>query len=151
MLLVEKLETQDAVLTLSNRLRPRAFKNLFSKRPAETMDQIKLRVERYIYLEEMQKATANSGKNQAERKSGPQQKEHPRKEARAPKVGRYHDYTPLNMSLTDLYREVRQVEPFPKPKALWVRSNTNRSLFYEYYNGFGHKTKNCYNLRDAVE
>ena len=39
----------------------------------------------------------------------------------------------------------------PKPKALRVRANTNRSLFCEYHNGFGHKTEDCYNLRDAVE
>ena len=55
------------------------------------------------------------------------------------------------MSLANLYKEIREVEKFPKPKALQVRVNTNKSLFYEYHNGFGHKTEDCYNLRDAVE
>ena len=34
---------------------------------------------------------------------------------------------------------------------LRVSINTNRSLFCEYHNGFGDKTEDCYNLRDAVE
>ena len=55
------------------------------------------------------------------------------------------------MSLADLYSEVEQVEKFLKPKAIRVRANTNRSLFCEYHNGFGHKTEDCYDLGDAVE
>ena len=55
------------------------------------------------------------------------------------------------MSLADLYKEVGQVEKFPKPKAIRVRANTNRSLFCEYHNGFGHKMEDCYDLQDAVE
>ena len=66
-------------------------------------------------------------------------------------VKRYHEYTPLNVSLTDLYRKVKQVERFPKPKTFWIIVNTNRSLFYEYHNDFGHRTEDCYDLRDAVE
>ena len=43
------------------------------------------------------------------------------------------------------------MERFLKPKALRVRANTNRSLFCEYHNSFGHKTEDCYDFRDAVE
>ena len=42
------------------------------------------------------------------------------------------------MSLADLFLEVVQVEKFPKPKTLKNRASTNKSLFYEYHNGFGH-------------
>ena len=115
------------------------------------MDEIQVRVERYIYLEETQRATASLAKNQAEKKSGPQYEERQKKEPKAPRVGRFHDYTPLSVSLADLYREVGQVEKFLKAKAIRVRANTNRSLFCEYHNGFGHKTEDCYDLRDAVE
>ena len=117
-LLVEELETQGAVFTLLNRLRPGAFKDSLSKRPAKTMDEIQVRAERYIYLEETQKATTNSVKTQAEKKQGPQHGEHPKKEPRAPKVGRFHDYTLLNVSLADLYKEVGQVKRFLKPKVI---------------------------------
>ena len=61
-------------------------------------------------MEETQRATASSVKNQAKKKSGPQYKKHQKKELRAPRVGRFHDYTPLSVSLADLYRKVGQVE-----------------------------------------
>ena len=67
-LLVEELETQ-AIITLLNGLRPRAFKDLLSKCPAKTMDEIQQRAERYIYLEGMQKAMASSIRNQTKKKS----------------------------------------------------------------------------------
>ena len=44
------------------------------------MDKIQLKVERCIYLEEMQRAMTNSARNQVERKSSPQQEEHSKKE-----------------------------------------------------------------------
>ena len=52
-LLVEELETLAAVLTLLNGLRPGAFKDSLSKQPVETMDEIQIRTERHIYLNEM--------------------------------------------------------------------------------------------------
>ena len=57
------------MLTLLNGLRPDTFKDLLSKNLARTMDEIQLRAERYIYLEETQKAIAR--KNQAKKKLGP--------------------------------------------------------------------------------
>ena len=105
-LLVEELETQAIVLTLLNRLQPGAFKDSLSKRLAKIMDEIQVRAKRYIYLEETQKATTNSVKTQAEKKPGPQHEESPKKETRAVRVGRFQDYTPLNVSLADLYKEV---------------------------------------------
>ena len=32
-----------------------------------------------------------------------------------------------------------------------MRANTNKSLFCKYHNSFGHRTEDCYDLRDAVE
>ena len=71
-----------------------------------------MRVEKDIFLEEIERATTNSGRNQTKKKCN---EERPRKEA-SMRVRRYHVYTPLNISLTDIYKEVRQVERFPKPK-----------------------------------
>ena len=104
-----------------------------------------MRAEKYTFLEETKKATTNLGRNQTEKKLNANQEERPRKETRA-KVGRYHEYTLLNVSLTNLYREVRQVERFPKLNALKIRASTNKALFCEYHNSFEHWTKDCYNL-----
>ena len=97
------METQAAVLTLLNGLRPGAFKDSLSKRPVKAMDEIQVRVERYIYLEETQRVTISLAKNQAEKKPGPQYEECQKKEPKAPRVRRFHDYTPLSVSIADLY------------------------------------------------
>ena len=67
------------------------------------------------------------------------------------RASKYHEYKPLNVSLSEMFREVGQVERFPKPKILKMRANTNKSLFCEYHNGFGHRTEDCYDLQDAIE
>ena len=63
--------------------------------PTRDVDEIQLKAKGYIYLEEMQKAIANLGKNQADRKSSHQQEERPRKEMWTRMVWRYHDYKPI--------------------------------------------------------
>ena len=101
---MEELETQVAVLTLLNE--PGAFKDSLSKNPSRAIDKIQVRVERYIYLEETQKAMANSGKNHGAQRSSLQREERLRREAQTPRVEKFCNYTPLNVSLTNLYKEV---------------------------------------------
>lgn len=110
-----------------------------------------MRAEKYIFLKEIEKATVNSGRNHPEKKSNAHSEECPRREARTLRVGRYHKFTPLNVSLANLYREVGKVERFSKLKALRIRANINRSLFYKYHNSFKHETEEYYDLQDAVE
>ena len=90
------------------------------------------------------------GRIQTEKKPNANQEECSRKEMRA-RIYRYHEYIPLNVSQTDPYKEVGQVERFSKPKALKTRASTNKSLFCKYHNGFGYRTKDCYDFRDAME
>ena len=63
------------------------------------MNEIQLRVDSYIYREEMQ--TTTLGKSQTKKKSGPQHEDRPRKETRTSRVERYHDYTPFNIPLAE--------------------------------------------------
>ena len=103
-------------------------------------------VEKYMFLKETEKSTTNSGRSQTKKKSN---EKRPRKETHM-RVRRYHEYTPLNVSIIDLYKEVGQVERFPKSKALKTRASTNMSLFCEYHNSFEHRTEDCYDLPDVV-
>ena len=73
-----------------------------------------MRGEKCIFFEETRRATAILGRNQTEKKFN---EERPRKEMHM-RVGRYHKYTPLKVSPANLYKEVKQVERFPKLKAL---------------------------------
>ena len=92
-LLVNNVQTQAAILTLLNGLRPWPFKTSLSKRPLELPEEIQTRAEKYIFLEEIEEAIANSGRHQSERKAGGQD-EHPRKDMHS-RAGKYHEYTPL--------------------------------------------------------
>ena len=149
MLLIEELQTQAAILTLLNELRPRPFKSSLSKRLQQSPEEIQIKAKKYIFLEEIEKATANSGRHQSDKKAGGQD-EHPRKDTHS-RAGKYNEYNPLNVSLSELFREVAQFESFPKPKILKMRATTKKSLLCKYHNGFGHKMEDCYDLGDAVE
>ena len=67
-LFVEELQTQAAILTLLNGLRPGPFKTSLSKRPPRSPEEIHIRAKKYIFLEETEKATANSGRHQSDKK-----------------------------------------------------------------------------------
>ena len=60
--------------------------------------------QRSIFLEETKKATANSGRHPSDKKAGGQD-EHPRKDIRS-RASKYNKYTPLNVALSKLFREV---------------------------------------------
>ena len=62
-LLVNELQTQAAILTLLNGLRPRPFKTSLSKRRAESPEEIQTRVKKYIFMEETEKAITNPGRH----------------------------------------------------------------------------------------
>ena len=138
-LLVSKVQTQAAILTLLNGLQPRQFKTSLSKIPPESPEEIQTRAEKYIFLEETEKVTANPGRHQSDKKVVKTNTQ-----GRTCIQGPVNTMSiPLNVSLSELFREAGQVERFPKPKVLKMRANTNKSLFCEYHNGFGHRTEDC--------
>ena len=105
-------------------------------------------MEKYIYLEETQRATADAVRSHgtSQVKLSPKRDERLQKEPRKLRVCRYSEYASFNEYLADLYKEVSQAKRFPKPKALRVRAHSNRSLFCKYHNGFEHKTKDGYDF-----
>ena len=102
---MEEPESPVAILTLFNGLQPGPFKSLLSKHLPRTPKEIQMRAEMYIFLEEPKKATSNSGRHQTEKKPNANPEERSRKKTGVV-VERYHEYTLLNVSLADLYREV---------------------------------------------
>ena len=77
---------------LLNGLRLGPFKTSLSKRPPRSPEEIQIRVEKYIFPEETEKATANPGRHQSDKKTGGQD-EHSRKDVRS-RAGKYSEYTP---------------------------------------------------------
>ena len=85
--MLEELEAQVIILTLLNGLQPGPFKSLLSKGPTRTFKEIQIWAKKYIFLEEIEKATANSGRNQSKKKTNAYQEEHLRKKAQMSSIG----------------------------------------------------------------
>ncbi|MED6218767.1 hypothetical protein PIB30_029736, partial [Stylosanthes scabra] len=66
---------------------------------------------------------------------------------------KFDNYTPLVASITEIYHQVSEKGVLPKARPLKGRTQNekNRSLFYDYHQGYGHKTQDCYDLKDAIE
>ena len=67
-----------------------------------------MRAKKYINMEETTKLKAEEA--QQRKKSSPCRDKRIKKEAPTPRVGRYAEYTPLAVSLSEVYREVHQTE-----------------------------------------
>ncbi|MED6221979.1 hypothetical protein PIB30_060024 [Stylosanthes scabra] len=56
-------------------------------------------------------------------------------------------------SITEIYHQVLEKGVLPKARPLKGRTQNakNISLFCDYHQGYGHKTQDCYDLKDAIE
>ncbi|MED6203238.1 hypothetical protein PIB30_113577, partial [Stylosanthes scabra] len=55
--------------------------------------------------------------------------------------------------ITEIYHQVSEKGILPKARPLKGRTQNakNRSLYCDYHQGYGHKTQDCYDLKDAIE
>ncbi|XP_016164653.1 uncharacterized protein LOC107607191 [Arachis ipaensis] len=85
------------------------------------------------------------------------QKEHardggPSKTSRAfPRVGKFTNYTLLTVPIVEVYQQIAEKEILSKPRPLKDRTGGNKSHYCDYHKGYGHKTQNCFDLKDALE
>ncbi|XP_025647940.1 uncharacterized protein [Arachis hypogaea] len=64
---------------------------------------------------------------------------------------RYHSYTPLRVSLVDIYRKICHTEKLPPPRPIRNKKRESRNEYCEYHKLYGHSTNNCYNLNNVIE
>lgn len=81
----------------------------------------------------------------------PKKEDRSRKEGKMHRVGKYYEYTPLNISLIDLYKEICQAERLPQPRPQRAQANTNQSPYYEVHNNYGHKTNDYFDSCNVIE
>ncbi|XP_016191718.1 uncharacterized protein LOC107632564 [Arachis ipaensis] len=68
-----------------------------------------------------------------------------------PRIGRFTNYTPLTASITEVYQQIAEKGILSKPRPLKDRTGGNKNLYCEYHKGYGHKTQDCFDLKDALE
>ncbi|XP_015931684.1 uncharacterized protein LOC107458002 [Arachis duranensis] len=64
---------------------------------------------------------------------------------------RYHSYTPLKVSLVDVYREICNTEKLPPPRPIKNKKGGSRDDYCEYHKMYGHSTNDCYDLKNVIE
>ncbi|XP_016205117.1 uncharacterized protein LOC107645575 [Arachis ipaensis] len=89
-----------------------------------------------------------SGKRQKElaRDGGPSKNPRP-----FPRVGKFTNYTPLTAPIVEVYQQIAEKGILSKPRPLKERTGGNQSLYCDYHKGYGHKTQDCFDLKDALE
>ncbi|MED6135022.1 hypothetical protein PIB30_042345 [Stylosanthes scabra] len=101
-------------------------------------------------------ALANPHGSPGSRSNIPPQDNHrdngPRGNPKPPRK-KFDNYTPLVASITEIYHQVSEKGVFPKARPLKGRTQNakDRSLFCNYHQGYGHRTQDCYDLKDAIE
>ncbi|XP_061357770.1 uncharacterized protein LOC133302061 [Gastrolobium bilobum] len=136
------------------------------KDPLRMLEEFKTRSKKYLKLEQMEIANAQGEENKRtspkRRSSAPREKErleNKKKDCRGRitddkyRVGRYEKYTPLNVSHSQIWREVAMTDmkKAERPRPIFDRGGMDRSKFCAFHNGPGHTTDQCWDLRDAVK
>ncbi|XP_025648000.1 uncharacterized protein [Arachis hypogaea] len=163
-LTVDGLTDSVASLCLTNGLMNEDFRKHLTTKPVWTMHEIQNVAKDYINDEEViQVVAANKRQhnntqhgNPATRHNPPpreNQRDHPKptNTNRPPRIGKFSNYTPLTAPITEIYHQIADRGIIPKTRQLKERTGGNKTLYCDYHRGYGHRTQDCFDLKDALE
>ncbi|XP_057719254.1 uncharacterized protein LOC130933647 [Arachis stenosperma] len=107
-------------------------------------------------MQEMQNV-AREYINDKEHGSGERLKEHTKDGVPArtskpfPRVGKFTNYTPFTVPIVEVYQQIAEKGILSKPRPLKDRTRGNKNLYCDYHKGYGHKTQDCFDVKDALE
>ncbi|XP_016191668.1 uncharacterized protein LOC107632511 [Arachis ipaensis] len=67
------------------------------------------------------------------------------------RVGKFTNYTPLMAPIVEVYQQIADKDILSKPRQLKDITGGNKNLYCDYHKGYGHKTQDCFDLKDALE
>ncbi|XP_072094127.1 uncharacterized protein [Arachis hypogaea] len=149
-------------LCLTNGLLNENFRKHLTTKPVWTMHEIQTVAKEYINDEEVSRVVAANKRqpsyNQTRQQgNGEKPKGQTREEALSkaqrtfPRVGKFTNYTPLNLPIVEVYQQIAEKGILPKPRPLKDRTGGNKNLYCDYHKGYGHLTQDCFDLKDALE
>ncbi|XP_057760612.1 uncharacterized protein LOC130980986 [Arachis stenosperma] len=148
---IQNLSTEAAIMGLINGLREGPFSHSMSKKHPTSLNKVQERAEKYINMEENSRLRETSktkfsylsrDKDKESRKKEDQLTEKPRK---------YHNYTPLQVSLVDVYQEICNTEKISPPRPIKHKRRGSQQEYCEYHQIYGHSTNECYDLKNVIE
>ncbi|XP_016182581.1 uncharacterized protein LOC107624637 [Arachis ipaensis] len=163
-LTVDRLTDSIASLCLTNGLMNEDFRKHLTTKPVWTMHEIQNVAKDYINDEEVSQVVAANKRqhgnaqhsNSAPRHNPPpkeNQRDHPKlaNTNRPPRIGKFSNYMPLTALIIEIYHQIADRGIIPKARQLKERTGGNKTLYCDYHRGYGHRTQDCFDLKDALE
>ncbi|XP_057723909.1 uncharacterized protein LOC130939861 [Arachis stenosperma] len=163
-LIVDGFTDSVASLCLTNGLMNEDLRKHLTTKPVWTMHEIQNIARDYINDEEVnQVIVANKRQhnntqhgNPAPRHNPPpreSQREHPKptNTSQPPKIGKFSNYTPLTAPIIEIYHQIADRGIIPKARQLKERTGGNKTFYCDYHRGYGHRTQDCFDLKDALK
>ncbi|XP_016165322.1 uncharacterized protein LOC107607944 [Arachis ipaensis] len=149
---IHDLPTEAVIMDLVNGLRERPFSHSISKRHPSSLSDVQERPEKYINMEKNSRLREPSWRIGHPHQSKEKEKEPKKKEeVRTERPRIYHSYTPLRVSLVDVYRKICHTEKLPPPRPIKNKKGGSRNEDCEYHKLYGHSTSDCYDLKNMIE
>ncbi|XP_015953418.1 uncharacterized protein LOC107477853 [Arachis duranensis] len=159
---IDGLTASVTSLCLTNGFLNKDFRKYLTTKPVWTMQEIQNVARKYINDEEVSQVVAANKRqptyNHARQPSNREKpKEHSKNGAPAKTykpfswVRKFTNYTPLTAPIVDVYQQIADKGILSKPQPLKDRTGGNKNLYCDYHKGFGHKTQDCFDLKDALE
>ncbi|XP_016207285.1 uncharacterized protein LOC107647750 [Arachis ipaensis] len=159
---IDGLTDSVASLCLTNGLLNEDFRKHLTTKPVWIMQEIQNVAREYINDEEVsQFVTANKRQPAYNHARQPGNKERPREHSKDgapgktfkpfPRVGKFTNYTPLAAPILEVYQRIADKGILSNPRQLKDRTGGNKNLYCDYHKGYGHKTQDCFDLKDALE
>ncbi|XP_015970370.1 uncharacterized protein LOC107493850 [Arachis duranensis] len=159
---IDGLTDSVASLCLTNGLLNEDFRKYLTIKPMWTMQEIKNVAREYINNEVVSQVVAANKRQPAYNhtclaENGERPREHSKDGAPAktfkpfPWVGKFTNYTPLTAPIVEVYQQITDKGIFSKPLQLKDRTGGNKNLYCDYQKGYGHRTQDYFELKDALE
>ncbi|XP_016195761.1 uncharacterized protein LOC107636787 [Arachis ipaensis] len=159
---IDGLTNSVASLCLTNGLLNEDFRKHITMKPVCMMQEIQSVAREHINDEEVSQVVAANKRQPAynqprQHGGGERLKEHardggPGKTSRPfPRVRKFTNYTPLTVAIVEVYQQIAEKGILSKLRPLKDRTGGNKSLYCDYHKGYGHKTHDCFDLKDALE
>ncbi|XP_052114335.1 uncharacterized protein LOC127745561 [Arachis duranensis] len=137
---------------LVNGLRDGPFSQSISKRHPTSLSDVQERAEKYFNMEENARLREPSWRQRPPHSAKEKEREPKKKEEVGPdRPRRYHSYTPLKVSLVDVYREICNTERLSPSRPIKNKKGGSRGDYCEYHKMYGHSTNDCYDLKNVIE
>ncbi|XP_016206195.1 uncharacterized protein LOC107646526 [Arachis ipaensis] len=159
---IDGLTESVASLCLTNGLLNEDFRKHLTTKFVWTMQEIQNVAREYINDEEVsQVVAANKWQPAYNHARQPGNGERPREHSKDgppaktfkpfSRVGTFTNYTPLAAPIVEVYQQIVDKCILLKPRQLKDRTRGNKNLYCDYHKGYGHKTQDYFDLKDALE